>query len=208
MVIPEELETRHPPRVTWRHPQQGKRYSATTLSLPIHAHGILGAAGGAGQKFLYYWYWSWYWHWHWFAGANLRFSPLCSPSRSLAVKCRLTRRRRRRWLWARASGSAARGDAGGLPLEAVEALEAAACVAHDDGGGDVLGLVGHPLGGAAVLICGAVAAVARVLHVQCTCIQKAERPVLIGIVKGGVDGRLGRRSSWPVAELTRRTAVR
>ena len=77
-------------------------------------------------------------------GSLLRFSPSCSPSRSFAAKRRgLTpllagsvaggggggRGR------ARASGSASRGGAGGLPLEAVEALEAAACVARDDGGG-------------------------------------------------------------------------
>ena len=40
----------------------------------------------------------------------------------------------------------ARGGAGGLSLEAVEALEAAARVVRDDGGGDALGPVGHPLG--------------------------------------------------------------
>ena len=44
---------------------------------------------------------------------------------------------------ARAPGSAARCGAGCLPLEAVEALDAAACVALDDGGGDALGPVGR-----------------------------------------------------------------
>ena len=44
---------------------------------------------------------------------------------------------------ARAPGSAARGGAGGLPLETVEALEGVSRVACDDGGGDALGTVGR-----------------------------------------------------------------
>ena len=57
---------------------------------------------------------------------------------------------------ARAPGFTSRGGAGGLSLEAVEALEATACVARDDCAPGP----GHPFGGPAVLVRGAVAAVA------------------------------------------------
>ena len=88
----------------------------------------------------------------------------------------------------------ARGGAGGLSLEAVEALEAAARVARDDGGGDALGPVGHPLGGAAVLVRGVVAAADRgALHkTSCTRVAKS------GATEGQPPGLEGRMSQLTV----------
>ena len=111
---------------------------------------------------------------YWYAGSLLRLSLLTLPhgraprTHSPPMAAAAVARAR---FGRRAVAPVALGGLS-LPSEAVEALEAAACVARDDGGGDALGPVGHPLGdalgpvghplgGAAVLVRGAVAATAR-----------------------------------------------